>query len=181
MPVSQAKLALGEYLRGKTPKERMEVMREIQQHPDHIAMERLADALTEVHLSPEVRASAVMSDFVFLIRETLAEFVPGYGLGDLVEPLQRLMAASQALHASKAPRPGARDPVRRRVVEMMKREKRGGTEFKVLMQRWADEPIDDLILTEVDASCTVVDDRDGAVRTWKRSYLSTLFSTKPQL
>lgn len=70
----------------------MDVMREIQQHPDHIAMERLANALVEVHLSPELRSSAVMSDFVFLIRETLSEFVPGHGLGDLVEPLRRLMA-----------------------------------------------------------------------------------------
>lgn len=85
-------MALGEYLRGKTPEERMEVMREIQQHPDHHAMEVLKQSLTQAHFSPEVRASAAMSDFVFLMREVLAEYVPGTELSDLVEPLRRLMA-----------------------------------------------------------------------------------------
>lgn len=92
MPVSKAKEALAEHLRGKTPEARMQVFRDIQQHPDYVAMQRLSDALVQAHLSPEVRASAVMSSFVFLVRETLAEFVPGTELGDLVEPLRRLLA-----------------------------------------------------------------------------------------
>lgn len=92
MPVSKAKEALGAYMSGMTPAERFELLQEIQQHPDAVALKRLEEALTHAHLSPELRASPVLSDFVFLMRETLAEFVPGYGLGDLVEPLRRLLA-----------------------------------------------------------------------------------------
>ncbi len=92
MPVSRANKSLAEYLQGKTPAERMAVMRDIQQHPDYFALQRLEDALTQAHFSPEVRASAVMSDFVFLMREVLAEYVPGTELSDLVEPLRRLIA-----------------------------------------------------------------------------------------
>ncbi|QHE85893.1 hypothetical protein [Hydrogenophaga sp. BPS33] len=92
MPVSKAKEALGAYMSGMTPEARVELMHDIQRHPDATALKRLEEALTQAHMSPELSASPVLSEFVFLMRETLAEFVPGYGLGDLVEPLRRLLA-----------------------------------------------------------------------------------------
>lgn len=92
MPVSKSKEALGEFMSGMTPEQRVKLMHEIQSHPDAAALRLLEATLTDAHLSPELRASPVLREFVFLMRETLAEFVPGYGLGDLVEPLRRLLA-----------------------------------------------------------------------------------------
>ena len=92
MPVSKAKEALAKHLSGMKPAERALVFREIQRHSDYVAMQKLSDALEQAHLSPEVSASEVMSSFTFLIRETLAEFVPGTDLGNLVEPLRRLLS-----------------------------------------------------------------------------------------
>jgi hypothetical protein len=92
MPISRAKERLSEYLSDKSPEEIVATLADIQQHPDYLAMRRLEEFLTQAHFAPEIRASAVMSDFVFLMREVLAEFVPGTQLGDVVEPLRRLMA-----------------------------------------------------------------------------------------
>lgn len=92
MPISRAKERLSEYLSDKSTEEIVATLTDIQQHPDCVAMRRLEEFLTQAHFAPEIRASAVMSGFVFLMREVLAEFVPGTELGDVVEPLRRLMA-----------------------------------------------------------------------------------------
>jgi hypothetical protein len=81
--------------------------------------------------------------------------------------------------ASKLDRPKAKSGIRERIISMMKPEHRQGVEFKVFLDRWEHEPIDELILVQVEplpppkTSFRVIDDRaDGAV---EQTYLySTL-------
>lgn len=56
-------------------------------------------------------------------------------------------AQAQRPKAAKAPRPGARSPLRERIIEVMRSHKRGGTEFKTFMQAWQSDHIDGLRLT----------------------------------
>lgn len=62
--------------------------------------------------------------------------------------------------ASKAPRPKARKPIRTRIVDLLKREcAPGGATLKVFLQRWKNEAVDGLILTETpDARYRILDD-----------------------
>lgn len=62
--------------------------------------------------------------------------------------------------ASKAPRPKARKPIRTRIEVLLKREcGPGGATLKVFLQRWKNEAVDGLILTETpDAKYRILDD-----------------------
>ncbi len=177
MPVSKAKKALAEYMKDMSLEELAQLRLDIQNHPDAIALKWLEAALTQVHLAPELRASPVLSEFVFLMRETLAEFVPGYSLGALVEPLHRLLAAAQARHASKAPRPRRRSPLRARIVKMMKIERASGTEFKVFLRRWEREAIDGLVLSRHGGEYTVLDDATDITQRYELGTLTKMYSS----
>jgi hypothetical protein len=73
-----------------------EMQREVQawrDHPDTAAKERIDRALQEAHLDPVVyQRSHELTRFVWLMRELLADFVPGMKVEQLLEPLRTLMS-----------------------------------------------------------------------------------------
>lgn len=71
---------------------RMQVLNTRQNHPDAVAAEVLEKHLTAAHLHPALAESPELSQFVFLMRELLAEHVPGMTLEHMLQPLQTLLA-----------------------------------------------------------------------------------------
>lgn len=77
-----------------------------------------------------------------------------------------VMRQLQPRAAAKATR--RNDPLRQRIVEMMRRERVNGAAFKTLMQRWVGEPINGLILYTHGDGYLVCDDvaDDSKPYTW---------------
>lgn len=65
-------------------------------HPDTRARQVIERHLTAAHMNPALAESPELSRFVFLMRELLAEHVPGMTLPQMLEPLQTLLARRDA-------------------------------------------------------------------------------------
>lgn len=63
-------------------------------HPDFLACQRIAAALQDAHLDPQVLMSPQLTRFVWLMRELIADFVPGETLEQLLEPLHKLLSST---------------------------------------------------------------------------------------
>lgn len=61
-------------------------------HPDAAAVERITRALEALHLDPALRASPELSRFVFLMRELIADFMPGMSVSQMLEPLRTVLS-----------------------------------------------------------------------------------------
>ena len=72
---------------------------------------------------------------------------------DIPAELAALQARkAQARVASKAPRPRAKNPLKKRIEDVMRPQKRDGAAFKTIMQRWEmEKTLDDLTIVAVNA------------------------------
>lgn len=62
-------------------------------HPDTEVKARIEHALTALHLDPEVHLkSRELTRFVFLMRDLIADFLPGMTLEQMLQPLQTLLS-----------------------------------------------------------------------------------------
>jgi hypothetical protein len=71
----------------------IEVIQALREHPDSLAQAKIEEALQTVHLDADVhQRSPELSRFVFLMRELLADYMPGMTLEQMLEPLHTLLS-----------------------------------------------------------------------------------------
>jgi len=96
------------------------------------------------------------------------------------QALAKRLANARAAENAALPRPGAENPIRQRVLAMMKSRKAAGTEFKRLMEAWEMDALAGLRLSVVAPGAEYkVDDEDATDPpiVYKWSTLRKLYST----
>jgi hypothetical protein len=92
LPIGRTRAAVLQHIGSLPPDERAKVRQDIKAHPDNAAKDKLEEHLISAHFDPVVRQSETLTTYVFLVRELLADFVPGMDLQQMLEPLQTLMS-----------------------------------------------------------------------------------------
>ncbi len=64
----------------------------LKQSPEARQQAAIEASLQQLHLRPEFAAGGTLSEFVFLMRELVADFVPGMTLPGMLEPLRTLLS-----------------------------------------------------------------------------------------
>src|SRR5690606_20345023 len=96
------------------------------------------------------------------------------------QALAKRLANARAAENATLPRPGAKNTIRRRVLDMMRSHKAAGTEFKRFMEAWEIDALAGLRLTvDTPADKYLVDDEDDTEPpiVYKWSTLRKLYST----
>lgn len=92
LPIGRTRAAVLQHIGSLPPDERAKVRQDIKAHPDNAAKDKLEEYLVSAHFDPAVLQSETLANYVFLVREVLADFVPGMDLQQMLEPLQTLMS-----------------------------------------------------------------------------------------
>jgi len=92
LPISESRGAFVDWLQKKPWDEQRRILTEMNGGPDGAAMKRLEELLTAAHFDPLVTRSETLSAYVFLVREVLADYIPGMTLGNMLEPLRTVLA-----------------------------------------------------------------------------------------
>lgn len=130
------------------------------------------------HTAESARMAASDSEYFSSLGEVRLREADLGPLADMAaqKRVARAKVKVQAKKAASAPREASRSQVREHIVQMMRRERAAGTAFKTLMQRWENEPIDDLVLTSTGERYTVADDANGEQKSYTWGSLSKLYS-----
>ncbi|MEZ0237687.1 MAG: hypothetical protein ACAH06_06455 [Methylophilaceae bacterium] len=104
LPISKSRAAVFEYIQSLPPDERAKVRQDIKAHPDNGAKDKLEAYLVSAHFDPVVLQSETLTTYVFLVRELLADFVPGMDLQQMLEPLFSLKGKSTGSAAAASVR-----------------------------------------------------------------------------
>jgi hypothetical protein len=94
-----------------------QVMTAMRYHPDTRAQQIIERHLTAAHLDPALAESPELSSFVLLMRNLLAEHVPGMTLEQMLEPLHTLLARRDGRGGGRPPSEHEHADMWRRLVD----------------------------------------------------------------